>query len=174
MSTQTKLLSAATVLSTLGDNDKVVVTTEAGATGLVSKATLKSEMGLTHKTGEPSQTTGTWIRIAECTPVFAGVVFCIQNYYDKVPQPIILEACASYDANNIILKQSSAGCAYFSKARIITSAWNSKRYIDILTTGEESHNVISVSVSGIGITALTPSVAPAAETYYSKEVALGG
>lgn len=60
--TQTKLLSSATVLSTLGDNDKIVVTTEAGNTGLVSKDTLKSEMGLAPVT-ETAATAGQWIRV---------------------------------------------------------------------------------------------------------------
>lgn len=121
MSTQTKLLSAATVLSTLSDNDKIVVTTEAGATGLVSKATLKSGIAL----GKPDATfnhTGAsakWIRIGSIGN-YAGFLSIIGRWNEGRPGSQIVAITSTYGLGAFAKTILSANSTVVDKGRLVT------------------------------------------------------
>lgn len=121
MSTQTKLLSAATVLSALGDNDKIVVTTEAGQTGLVSKGTLKSGIAL----GKPSATfnhygtSAKWIRVGRINN-YAGFLSIVGGWNDGRGGSQIVAITSILGLGAFAKTILSANSTTVSKGRLVT------------------------------------------------------
>lgn len=163
--TQTKLLSAATVLSTLADNDNMLVVTEAGQTGLVSKTTLKNEIGLGWESGSASNSpvAGQWERIASLNPSGAGIVFINNRYSVSAPEPIILLVGGSYYSDRVLLKTLGSNANLFSKARIVEYAWGAPLYLEIQRSRATTDST-SVMALGIGLSALTPAVNNSTDT----------
>lgn len=163
--TKTKLLSDATVLSTLADNDNMLVVTETGQTGLVSKTTFKNEIGLGWKSGSASNTpeAGQWERIATLSTGGAGIVFINNTYSVSAPEPFILLVGGSYYSDRVLLKTLGSNTKLFSKARIVEYAWGAPLYLEIQRS-RATIDATSVMALGIGLSAITPAVNNSTDT----------
>lgn len=165
MSTQTKPLSAATVLSTLGGNDKIVAVTEAGATGLVSKGTLRDAVaGPTTDSRALNITPGEWIRVAKLDGFSsAGIVFVTNTYNNCTNIPLIIQVGSSHDSDYAVLTAISSSFTRYSKVRLVQTKWDGEYYVDAKIQHAMGSNIYHSRVFGIGIEALTPSLAPSVD-----------
>lgn len=165
MNTQTKLLSAATVLSTLGDNDKIVAVTEAGNTGLVKKTTLiDAVVGPTNKSTGLSFSTGEWMRVAKLEPfASAGIVFVVNTYNHETNAPVIIQVGSSHEQTYALLTATGSPSWFFNKVRIVNMKWDGEFYVDVRAGYARKSNMYHSRAFGIGIEALTPSLAPSVD-----------
>lgn len=165
MSTQTKRLSAATTVSTLADGDKIAVVTEAGVTALVSKDTLKAEMGLEPKSASIAPLFGEWIRVAKLKSQSTGVVFVSNRFVYHASRPLIIHVGCSYDRDHSFVSAIGAPSKLYDKVRIVSMGRGVEKYLDVrsATGSSYSRNDYFTFAYGIDIEALAPSIAPSVD-----------
>lgn len=164
MSTQTKLLSAATVLATLSDNDKIVAVTQAGNTGLVTKDTLKDEIAGPAKRATLTLGPSVWMRVAEFEPNNAVGIVLINNTYNLIPgAPLIIQVGCSHEATNTILIASSGACDYYDRVRLVYDKFDGVFFLDVRAYQGQMENWYHSRAFGIGVKALTPALAPSVD-----------
>lgn len=175
MSSQTKLLSAATVLSTLSDNDKIAVVTEAGATGLVTSKVLKNTVRpLIESSGDASEG-GKWLRIAMGDkPTTCGIIYIQSRHWNDNQRGCIIAVDAPYpNAGPRVQPILSGG---ISKIRVVMIEMSdaSPVAIDILLPTGYLYRNLSVTCSG-GFYAINPILEPSVEgARYAIEFNVGG
>lgn len=175
MSTQTKLLSSATVLSTLGNNDKIVAVTEAGNTGLVTSKVLKNTVRpLIESSGDASDG-GKWLRIAMADkPTTCGIVYIQSRHWNDSQRGCIIAVDAPYpNAGPRVQPILSGG---ISKMRVVMTVASdaSPVAIDILLPTGYLYRNLSVTCSG-GFYAINPILEPSIDgAAYVKEFNVGG
>lgn len=175
MSTQTKLLSAATVLSTLSDNDKIIVTTAAGATGLVTPKVIKNTVQpLIESNGEASDG-GKWLRIAMADkPTTCGIVYIQSRQWNNHQRGCIIAVDAPYPTTGPRVQPILSGGILKMRVVMIKMTDNSPVAIDILLPTGDQYRSLSVTCSG-GFYAITPILEPSVEdARYAIEFNVGG
>ena len=175
MTTQTKRLSAATVLSTLGDNDKIVVTTEAGTTGLVSSANLRNFVSPVIQNLN-SGDAGKWVRIASAdTADTCGIIYLNAFRWSSNQRGHIFAISNAFIPENADVKEILGGA--IKKVRIVksTSSDYSQFYFDIFVPAEQTtYEPLRVTCSGL-IKACQQVIEPSIdEVSYVKEFNVGG
>ena len=165
MTTQTKRLSAATTVSTLAEGDKLAVVTEAGTTALVTKAKLKTEMGLGPKSASIAPLFGEWIRVAKMNSQSTGIVFVSNRYVYHASRPLIIHVGCSYEQIHSFVSAIGAPSNLYDKVRIVSMGKGLEKYLDVrsATGSRYAQNDYFTLASGIDIEALAPSIAPSVD-----------
>lgn len=161
---QTKKLSSVPAISSLAEGDKLAVVTEAGATALVSKDTLKAEMGLNSRGCYLDPLEEQWIRVAKLGSVASiGIVYVTNYYYVLTASPAIIKVGSSHDKASAFVTALVAKTSPYKKVRLVQTAWNGEFYVDLMLNSSTGRNDFRAFATGINIEALAPSIAPSVD-----------